>query len=65
MKVKELVKCSLQNEVLFEPPKVKIIFASGVTKGLHRRICKVILNSWSKHEVAYLNSKETDALELI
>lgn len=39
--VKELVKCSLQNEVLFEPPKVKIIFASGVTKGLHRRICKI------------------------
>ena len=34
VKVKELVKCSLQNEVLFEPPRVKIIFASGITKGL-------------------------------
>ena len=60
LKVKELVKCSLQNEVLFEPPKVKIIFASGVTKGLHRRICKVILNSWKKHEGTY----STHALDL-
>ena len=39
--VKELVKCSLENEVLFEPPRVKIVFASGITKSLHRKISKV------------------------
>lgn len=39
--VEELVKCSADNEVLFQPPKVKIIFASGVTRGLHRKISKM------------------------
>ena len=40
--VKELVKCSLENEVLFEAPRVKIVFASGITKSLHRKISKVL-----------------------
>ena len=40
--VKELVKCSLENEVLFEAPRVKIVFASGITKSLHRKISKVM-----------------------
>ena len=55
VKVKELVKCSLQNEVLFEPPRVKIIFASGITKGLHRKICKVNLNIYFRNwETIYI-----------
>jgi len=39
--VKELVRCAAQNELLFRAPSVRIIFASGVTKSLHRRISKI------------------------
>jgi len=39
--VVELKKCSSENLILFEPPRVKIVFASGITNRLRRRVMKI------------------------
>ena len=41
LQVKDLVRCAAQNELLFRAPSVRIIFASGVTRSLERKITKV------------------------
>ena len=58
-------KCSSENLILFEPPRVKIVFASGITNRLRRRVMKVIIMSHSKQQIGNKGSNlQLDPVEI-
>jgi len=61
--VQEFVLCASQNEVLFEPPTVKILFAYGVTSNLYHKIkrkgAEVVGEIVSVNDDEYIDEDET------